>query len=974
MIKSLNRCLCFLLCSTTFLFLVGIATAESSSGIANSGSNKRDIANSVAKTSLALTDKEKTWLAEHKTIRVAFDGYFPPYSFVNDNGTFEGLAVDIFRILEQQLGVTFELSPHIVWKDLYAAAQRREVDVVSIMGHRPEREEWFAFTRPYIFKSLVIMTREETTAIKEPAELAGKRVALVKDYQYVNPLLKKYPSIDPYYVDTMLDGLNAVAIDKADAVISFLGAGNYLQKKYQINNLKFTAVLDRDNFTDSIGVRKDWPELATILDKALTSFSNREKADLSQRWIGPEDVPGLPLRTAYIYLTLIVGGVLLIVAGFIVWDRSKKKRMLRKAVQVKEQQLRIISESVPVMIAQCDCELRYKFVNQPYANLFNREIDEIIGRDVCEILDTDAHAEALPHMRAVLEGQNVEYDLDLSTEHNAGQRVVHVSYVPEKDLSGQVVGFIAAITDVTERKKIEKTLQRSEARLRRAEEIGQTGNWSYNVEDASITWSKGLWSIFGRSPQAEKLTYELLVSWLKKDFREYHDQVMAQMLKARPGDIIDNIIYCFLRPDGEERWVEVFVTTKFNDLENLVGFFGVVNDITERKKAEGERQELEIQLRQKYKMEAIGTLAGGLAHNFNNNLSIILGNLELSKMKIPLNNDIGEYLDYAQIATLRSRDLIKQIMTYSRKEALSQAPLKVSLLLEETLSLLTSTIPSSVKLQHESALDCDQVYILADASQIQECLLNLCNNAVQAMNEQGELTLTLKRLELRQKDIPVRYTCSPGDYLCLSVRDNGCGIPAEIQDKIFDPFFTTKDLHKGTGMGLATVQGIVEQHHGMIYVESKVGQGTTFYLCFPVIDQLQQEEIAVKETELQKGTERILLVDDDEMIATLNEQLLSEMGYQVTVMTDSVAALKLFTAQMDSFDIVMTDQTMPDLTGKELIEKIKILRPEIPTILCTGFSSKINKEDARQAGISAFLLKPIDFPELLRVIRYVLEK
>jgi ABC-type amino acid transport substrate-binding protein len=177
-----------------------------------------------AKTSLDLTEKEKTWLAEHKTINVAFDGYFPPYSFLNDQGKFEGLAVDIFQVLARRMGITIKISPLVVWKELYQAAQRREIDVVATMGRQPVREKWFIFTQPYIFKSLVIMTQKETQGISKPGDLEGKRVALVEKYQYVKPVLEKYPLIKPFYVDTMLDGLNAVSMGKADAAIIFIGA------------------------------------------------------------------------------------------------------------------------------------------------------------------------------------------------------------------------------------------------------------------------------------------------------------------------------------------------------------------------------------------------------------------------------------------------------------------------------------------------------------------------------------------------------------------------------------------------------------------------------------------------------------------------------------------------------------------------------------------------------------------------------
>lgn len=243
-----------------------------------------------AKPGIVLTDSERSWLAEHQTIRVAFDGYFPPYSFLNDQGKLEGLAVEILRLLATRIGVTIEIFPKTVWNELFEAAQRREVDVVATMGKQPAREEWFVFTRPYIFKSLVVMTQQETMGIEKPADLTEKRVALVENYQYVKPPLEQYPTIRPYYVDTMLDGLNAVAVGKADAAITFLSAGHYLRAKYQIANLKFATIFDRDRYTESIGVRKDWLELAVILDKALDSISHQEMLVLQNRWL-PQEKP-----------------------------------------------------------------------------------------------------------------------------------------------------------------------------------------------------------------------------------------------------------------------------------------------------------------------------------------------------------------------------------------------------------------------------------------------------------------------------------------------------------------------------------------------------------------------------------------------------------------------------------------------------------------------------------------------------------
>lgn len=305
--------------------------------VAGAGSALGTARNLSQEPLLELTPTEKTWLQAHPSISVAFDGYFPPYSFLNEQGEMEGLAVDMFQILALRAGIHIQVSPKTLWKDLYEAAQNRQVDVVATMGRQPEREEWFFFTQPYIFKSLVIMTRTDTKGITQPQDLAGKKVALVEQYQYVRSLLEDHPLIRPYYVETMLDGLNAVSMGQADAAITFIGAGHYLKTKYQIPNLKFAAIFDRDRFTESIAVRKDWPELVSILDKALASITDDEKKALGQRWVGPKEIPGIPLTTVFLYLGIMLGVGLALTAGFLIWNRALQNQVGRRTRELNQE-------------------------------------------------------------------------------------------------------------------------------------------------------------------------------------------------------------------------------------------------------------------------------------------------------------------------------------------------------------------------------------------------------------------------------------------------------------------------------------------------------------------------------------------------------------------------------------------------------------------------------------------------------------
>ncbi len=414
--------------------------------------------------------------------------------------------------------------------------------------------------------------------------------------------------------------------------------------------------------------------------------------------------------------------------------------------------------------------------------------------------------------------------------------------------------------------------------------------------------------------------------------------------------------------------VPVEISTTFIEVDNEKYVLTMVHDLRLRK-------ETERQLRFKNKMEAVGFMAGGIAHNFNNNLSIILGNIELSQMRQDPASEVNPLLENAKTAIFNSRDLVKKIITYSQGGTQEKTSVLLTTIINETLDLVRATLPTSVALSNHYTPDSKTKRISADASQIQEVLINLINNAVRAMDEQGKVKFSLEAIVLEQKNIPVEYDCSPGRYLKLSVQDSGCGMPAEMIDKIFDPFYSTKEEFEGAGMGLSTVQGMMAQHEGAIRVNSLLGNGTTFDLYFPIVEESHlAEPVSGHQNDItKKGKEHILFVDDEESLVTLGKELLIELGYKVSCTTDSTEALKMFAENPDHFDLVISDQTMPDLTGVDLIKKMKKIKPDVSTILCTGYSNQIDADKAHALGISAFVLKPLRLVTLSQLIRQVLD-
>jgi len=378
------------------------------------------------------------------------------------------------------------------------------------------------------------------------------------------------------------------------------------------------------------------------------------------------------------------------------------------------------------------------------------------------------------------------------------------------------------------------------------------------------------------------------------------------------------------------------------------------------------------QLQQAQKMEAIGTLAGGIAHDFNNILFPITGYTEMLLQDIPDNSPFHESLSEILAGTKRAGDLVTQILTFSRQKEHELKPLKIEVVVKEALKLIKSSLPTTIKVRQNVNKDCGLV--MADPTQIHQIVMNLCTNAFHAMEETGgKLTITLKEVELSAEDLKNPAIIS-GSHVCLTVADTGPGIGQGIIGRIFDPYFTTKEEGKGTGLGLAVVHGIVKSHGGQISVYSEPGKGTEFQICLPVIKK--QKETAKVETDapIQKGDERILLVDDQDVIVQLEKQMLDRLGYHVTTRTSSTDALEAFRMQPDKFDLVITDLTMPDMTGDKLAQKLMAIRPDIPVILCTGFTEKMSKEKAEALGFKGFLMKPIVMNDLAKSIREALEK
>jgi len=415
--------------------------------------------------------------------------------------------------------------------------------------------------------------------------------------------------------------------------------------------------------------------------------------------------------------------------------------------------------------------------------------------------------------------------------------------------------------------------------------------------------------------------------------------------------------------DGHSTRVLYNASVYRDEAGKIIGVFAAARDISEQ-------QKLEAQLHQAQKMEALGTLSGGIAHDFNNILAAVVGFSELVESHVPKGSREGHYVKRIVEASLRGRELVKQMLSFSRKTEAEKKPLLLSSIVKETAKLLRATAPSFVSIRTRIASD--SMFIFADPSQVQQVVMNLCTNAVHAMREKGGvLDIGLSSITIPPSDENI-HGMKPGPYVVLTISDTGIGISPDIIDRIYDPFFTTKDIGEGTGLGLSVVHGIVKQSDGYIFVESQPGKGTAFTVCFPEISEEATAE-APEDTAISTGSERILFVDDEEAIVELGEDILAELGYAVTSRKNGTEALSLLLRDPSRFDLVITDVTMPEMTGVDLAREVLAVRPDMPIIMCTGHSHLVDEATARAAGIRAFVMKPLTRRELARTIRQVLD-
>ena len=828
------------------------------------------------KPEILLTPEETAWLSEHKTLRVAGPKAFPPFYYYEKDGAAKGIAYDYIRFIMEQLGVEMEIQRNLPWPDVLRKARKKEIDVISCAAKSAEREAYLSFSNPYLTFPFVIISRRDGPFISGIDDLHGIKVSLIKKVSTIEWLKRDKIDVIPHFVNTPLEGLKAVSVGLADAYIGNLAAVSYMIEKNGLANLKIAAPTPYGDYNLYFAVRKDWPQLVSMINKALGAMTPEEHAAIRNRLLPVRYEHGIRKADILKWVLGISGISVLIFMLILFWNRTlrreiRERKRAEEELRESEEYHRGLFEDSPTAL---------------YLQDFTGIEEQVKGLKSAGITDLGSYLRANPEVafqlsRAVAFTSVNQAAVDL---YKAGSKRNLLGSLDQVIIKGDSQHFVDQVVTFT------------------------------NGED----------------------------SW-EGEARNYNFQ----------KEIIDIVIKKGVINRQENGMSKVLVS---------------INDVTELHKAHENKERLEAHLQQAQKMEAISTLAGGVAHEFNNTLMGIMGNIELLKMNLSEDEGNDKYLETMNRAGHRMSRLTDQLLAYAQGGKYQPKNLQLDDFVIETLPILQHNLSPTVRVETDFPKDIS--HIKADHAQMQMVLSAILTNSNEAIEDEGTIRITAENKDVDDDFANQHPGLKLGPYVSLTIEDDGRGMDEETRSGIFEPFFTTK--FQGRGMGMAAAYGIVRNHDGWISVESELGRGTVVQIYLPAIE-IEVEKPKKTKAEATAGTGTILMIEDEDVVIEVTQAMLEMLGYRVMVAKTGKDAIHIAETFDGQIDLALLDIKLPDIDGRNLYPLIMKARSNLKVIVFSGYSIDGPAREILDAGAQDFIQKPFSIATLSEKLKEVFE-
>ncbi|HHB77372.1 MAG TPA: transporter substrate-binding domain-containing protein, partial [Desulfobulbus sp.] len=920
-----------------------------------------------------LTPEEEAWIAAHPNISIGIDPEFSPFEFIDKNGRYSGYSSDYIQLLNQRLGLNMKIAPGLSWKQVMDRASRGKIDILPAVGISKKRSEFLLYTTPYIGFHRMIFCRSDVPFVAGLDNISGLRVAVQANSSHA-AWLREHTNLKPEYYDTLQQTLEAVAAGKADVLIGNLAACTYWIRKLNITTIRIGAPVSQQRQLLYMAVKKEWPQLVSILNKGLASITAEEAETIRNRWTAAGYSVGLSAKIFWQRILLIILAACTAVGFFWFWNNRLQQEVKRRVsaetglLEYQEQlvnkvadRTRELEENKNYLQEIFDAPSEAIFIHNAETGAIldvNKTMLQLFGLTYQEALQAtiaDLSAGSFPYTQ-----QEAEKKIQLALSEGP-QTFEWLSKKKNGELFWTEIGLtltkigdrsyvIAVVRNIDARKKAAQVLANEQERL---------AVTLRSIADGVITTD-----IHGRISILNKVAEEL-TGWTYEEARGRDFSDVFHLVNQKTGLLckspVDKVLQhgqvtgldpdaTLITRDGRRKSIADSGAPIRDNNSEIIGVVLVFRDVTNEKKLEKELLKIR-------KLEAVGVLAGGIAHDFNNILSAISGNIELTAQLIGDEHKGSPLLGQALKATFRATRLTHQLLTFAKGGDPVKETTSLPQLIRDSADFVLRG--SSVSCEYTFADDLQLVDI--DPGQMSQVIQNIIINGRQAMPEGGRIQI--RAVNTRDTAVhPMLGIHGDKAFVKISIQDSGAGIPESILDKIFDPYFSTKQ--EGSGLGLAICHSIISKHGGFITAQSTPGEGTTFTLYLPASEQSSLPTDAVNAENATAGSHRILLMDDDEMLRTVASSQLEHLGHTVITAEDGAAAVACYQKHMHTktpIDLTIMDLTIPGgMGGKEAVQEILALNPEARVIVTSGYSNDPVMANFRQYGFQASLLKPFD--------------